>query len=147
MTGQEEIIIYTDGGARGNPGQAAIGVVMQDAEGHPIKGWGKAIGEATNNEAEYQAVVYALQKVKALFGSKKARGMFVEVRMDSKLVAFQLAGEYKIEEKRLFPFFIKIWNVKMDFARVSFVHVPREQNREADRLVNEALDRGQDVLF
>lgn len=147
MMTSEKIIMYTDGGARGNPGQAAIGVAMRDADGHPIKGWGKAIGEATNNEAEYQAVVFALQKAKALFGGKKARDAFLEIRMDSKLVASQLSGDYKIEEERLFPFFIKIWNLKMDFARVSFVHVPREQNREADRLVNEALDRGQDVLF
>ena len=142
MRRQEEIIIYTDGGARGNPGPAAIGVAVQDAKGRPIKGWGKAIGKATNNEAEYRAVVFALEKAKALFGSKKTREMFVEIRMDSKLVASQLSGEYKIEEERLFPFFIKVWNLKMDFAGVSFVHVPREQNREADRLVNEALDAG-----
>lgn len=147
MNNSEKIIIYTDGGARGNPGPAAIGASMQSADGHPIKGWGKAIGIATNNEAEYQAVVLALQKAKALFGSKKTKAMHVEVRMDSKLVASQLSGEYKIEEERLFPFFIKIWNLKTDFAGVSFVHVPREQNKEADRLVNEALDRGQDVLF
>lgn len=140
MTSREKIVIYTDGGSRGNPGAAAIGVAMQDVKGHPIKGWGKAIGIATNNEAEYEAVVYALQKAKALFGSKKAQNTSVEVRMDSKLVASQLSGEYKIEEERLFPFFIKIWNLKMDFAKVSFAHVPREQNKTADRLVNEALD-------
>ena len=145
---RNKIIIYTDGGARGNPGPAAIGVAMQDAEGHPVKGWGKAIGIATNNEAEYQAVVFALQKAKALFGSKRAKTIRMEIRMDSNLVANQLSGVYKIEEERLFPFFIKIWNLKMDFDRVSFMHVPREQNKEADRLVNEALDNaGEQASF
>lgn len=136
----EKIIIYTDGGARRNPGPAAIGVVIQDEAGRTLKNYGQTIGEATNNEAEYQAVVFALQKAKALFGKKKTREIAVEVRLDSELVARQLAGEYKIEEERLFPRFIKVWNLKMDFSRVSFVHVPREKNKEADRLVNEALN-------
>lgn len=147
MTHKKKIIIYTDGGARGNPGPAAIGIALQDAEGHLIKSWGKAIGEATNNEAEYQAVVFALQKAKMLFGSKKTKDMAIDMRMDSNLVACQLNGKYKIEEERLFPFFIKIWNLKMDFARVTFAYVPREQNRGADALVNEALDASQRELF
>ena len=141
MKREEKIIIYTDGGARGNPGPAAIGVVIQDASGRAIKSYGKAIGEATNNEAEYTAVIFALQKSKALFGKKKIKDLATEVRMDSELVVRQLNGEYKIEEERLFPLFIKVWNFKIDFSRVSFVHVPREKNREADRLVNEALDQ------
>lgn len=142
-----KIIVYTDGGARGNPGPAAIGAVIRDAQGRMIKSWGKAIGNATNNEAEYQAVVFALQKAKALFGKKQAKDMAVDMRMDSALVMHQLKGEYKIEEERLFPFFMKIWNLKMDFAAVSFTHVPREQNREADAQVNEALNKSQDALF
>ena len=147
MSAKEKIIVYTDGGARGNPGPAAIGVVIQDAAGHTIKSYGKAIGETTNNEAEYQAAVFALQKAKALFGKKNTKAMQIEVRMDSELVMRQLSGEYKIEEERLFPYFIKIWNLKMDFGRVSFVHVPREKNRAADRLVNEALDKTQQDLL
>ncbi len=137
---ENKIVIYTDGGARGNPGPAAIGVVMQDAAGHTIKSWGKAIGTATNNEAEYQAVVSALQKAKAMLGGKKARATTVEMRMDSQLVVQQLNGKYKIEHEPLFPFFIKIGNLKMDFASVSFAHVPREKNRGADAQVNAALD-------
>jgi len=144
---QNKIVIYTDGGARGNPGSAAIGIVIQDADGHMIKSWGKAIGIATNNEAEYQAVALALQKAKAMFGGKKAREMMIEMRMDSQLVMRQLNGEYKIEHEPLFPFFIKIWNLKMDFAGVTFTHVPREKNKGADAQVNAALDRGQDALF
>lgn len=141
-----KIIVYTDGGARGNPGPAAIGVVIKDVSGRVIKSYGEAIGEATNNEAEYRAVIFALAKLKALVGKKKIAGLLIEVNLDSELVAKQLNGEYKIEEERLFPLFIKIWNLKMDFGEVRFRHVPREKNKEADRLVNEALDRGQEAL-
>lgn len=144
---KEKIIIYTDGGARGNPGPAAIGVVIQNAGGQTIKSYGEATGEATNNEAEYRAVVSALQKAKALLGKEKTKKLVVEVNMDSELVVKQLNGEYKIEEERLFPFFIKIWNLRMDFGKLIFQHVPREKNRGADRLVNETLDKNQSGLF
>ena len=147
MKTEEKVVIYTDGGARGNPGPAAIGIVIQDAGGRTIKSYGKAIGDATNNEAEYRAAVFGLQKAKALFGKKVAKGLAVEMRLDSELVLRQLKGEYKIEEERLFPFFIKVWNLKIDFGSVSFTHVPREKNKEADRLVNEALDADQGRLF
>ena len=143
----DKIIVYTDGGARGNPGPAAIGVVIKDSNSHAIKSYGEAIGNATNNEAEYRAVILALQKLKLIFGGKKTAKFAVEVRLDSELVARQLKGEYKIEEERLFPFFIKVWNLKMDFAEVRFFHVPREKNKEADRMVNEALDKEQKKLF
>ena len=144
MTPKEKIIVYTDGGSRGNPGPAAIGVVIKDARGNVIKGYGKTLGITTNNEAEYGAVVSALQKVKALFGREKIKHVSVEMRMDSQLVCRQLSGEYKIEQERLFPHFIKVWNSKMDFGDVSFTHVPREQNREADAEVNRALDRAKE---
>jgi len=147
MKTEEKVVIYTDGGARGNPGPAAIGIVIQDAGGRTIKSYGKAIGDATNNEAEYRAAVFGLGKAKALFGKKAAKGLAVEMRLDSELVLRQLKGEYKIEEERLFPFFIKVWNLKIDFGSVSFTHVPREKNKEADRLVNEALDADQGRLF
>ena len=143
----DKIIVYTDGGSRGNPGPAAIGVVIKNAEGSLIKSFGEAIGNTTNNEAEYRAVIFALQKIKALFGGKKIKNLDVLVNMDSELVVRQLTGEYKIEEEKLFPFFIKIWNLKMDFREIKFKHVPREKNKEADAQVNEALDRGQAELF
>lgn len=147
MSKQEKIIIYTDGGARGNPGPAAIGVVIKDSAGRSVKSYGEAIGNTTNNEAEYRAVVSALQKTKALLGKEKTKRLVVEVNMDSELVARQLGGEYKIEEERLFPFFIKIWNLKIDFGEVKFKHISREKNKEADRMVNEALDKDQVKLF
>lgn len=137
----QKITVFTDGGARGNPGPAAIGAVLQDSTGHALKSYGEAIGIATNNEAEYRAVILALQRIKALKGGAEAKKLKVDVYLDSELVARQLGGAYKIEEERLFPLFIKVWNLKMDFGDVLFTHIPREQNREADRLVNEALDR------
>ena len=133
--------IYTDGGARGNPGPAGLGAVIYDSAGKVIKKIGEDLGEKTNNEAEYEAVIFALKKLKHLFGKQKTRDLEVEVRMDSELVARQLSGKYKITEKRFYPLFIKIWNLKMDFGNISFVEIPREKNREADRLLNEELDR------
>ena len=136
----EKIIIYTDGGSRGNPGPAALGVVIQDAKGNLIKEYGEALGVKTNNEAEYSAVISALQKIKALYGKEKTKKMLIDMRMDSELVCRQLNGEYKMEAESLFGLFIKIWNLKMDFGQVAFSHVPREKNKAADRMVNEALD-------
>jgi len=136
----EKIIVYTDGGSRGNPGPAAIGVVICDEKGNAIKKYSKSIGIRTNNEAEYEAVIFALGKMKQLFGKEKVQDIDIEIRMDSKLVARQLSGLYKIEEEKLFPLFIKIWNLKMDFGNISFVEIPREKNTEADRILNEELD-------
>lgn len=143
----DKIIIYTDGGSRGNPGPAAIGVAIFNEAGELLKSYGKAIGIATNNEAEYGAVIFALEKVKALFGKEKIKNIDCQVRMDSELVTYQINGEYKLEQKRLFPLFIKIWNLRIDFGSLAFIHVPREQNKEADRLVNQALDQEQHNLF
>ena len=140
MMKQEKIIVYADGGARGNPGPAGIGVFIERGN-RPIGKYAENIGVRTNNEAEYEAVIFALKKLKHLFGKQKTRDLEVDVRMDSELVARQLSGKYKITEKRFYPLFIKIWNLKMDFGNISFVEIPREKNREADRLLNEELDR------
>jgi len=142
-----KLIIYTDGGSRGNPGPAAVGVVICDERGASIKKYGETIGEATNNEAEYQAVIFALKKTKALFGKTKAKQMQIEIKTDSELLARQLNHQFKIMEKNLQPLFLQIWNLMLDFSLVKFVAVPREQNREADKLVNRALDSQQKNLF
>jgi len=134
-----KIIIYTDGGARDNPGPAAIGVVITQ-EGQTLKKYSEFIGRATNNQAEYQAVIFALKKVKLLFGKKKAKTMEIGICLDSELVAKQLNHQYKIKEKDLQPLFLKIWNLILDFGQINFKYIPRQQNREADRLVNQALD-------
>jgi len=102
-----KITIYTDGGARGNPGPAAIGVVIKK-EGQTLKKYFQFIGEATNNQAEYEAVIFALKKVKLLFGRKKAKTMALEVYTDSELMARQLNHQYKIKEEDLQPLFLKV---------------------------------------
>ncbi|MCK6462601.1 MAG: ribonuclease HI family protein [Candidatus Pacebacteria bacterium] len=140
---KEKIIVYTDGGSRGNPGPAGIGVAITDEKGNLIKGYSNFLGVKTNNEAEYEAVVFALQKLKALFGKEKVKQMEIEFKMDSQLIARQLNGQYRIEEEKLFPLFIKIWNLRMDFGPIKFTEIPREQNKEADRLANEAMDEGE----
>ncbi|MBI2591611.1 MAG: ribonuclease HI family protein [Candidatus Brennerbacteria bacterium] len=131
---EEKIIVYTDGGARSNPGPAAIGVVIGN------KKYSEFIGVGTNNEAEYKAVILALKKLRHLIGKKGIESQEIEIRMDSELVQKQLSGEYKIKEKDLQLLFVEIWNLRLDFKNLSFVHIPREQNRLADKLVNEALD-------
>ena len=133
------IIIQTDGGSRGNPGPAAIGIVVFQ-QGQILKKYGELIGPATNNQAEYEAVIFALKKVKLLFGKKKAKEMEIEIKTDSELLVKQLNHEYKIKEKDLQPLFIKIWNLVLDFKSISFKHVRREENKEADQMVNQALD-------
>ena len=136
----QKFIIHTDGGARGNPGPAAIGVIIEaPAE---IKKYGEYIGEATNNEAEYQAVVFALKKLKQLIGKEKSKSEAeVEIYLDSELLVCQFNGEYKIKEKKLQQLFLEVWNLKQDFKNVSFKNIPRENNRGADKLVNQALDK------
>ena len=138
------IIIYCDGGARGNPGPAAIGVVIKIKGG--IKEYSKFIGETTNNEAEYQSAIFALKKVKQLIGKEKAKKEKIEVRMDSELIVNQLNAKYKIKEKNLIPFFIEIWNLKQNFNEVKFTHIPREKNKEADKLLNRELN-SQNTLY
>jgi ribonuclease HI len=135
-----KIIIYTDGGSRGNPGPAAIGVIFTDEKGKVIKEYGQKIGRATNNEAEYEAVIFALQKAKALFGKQKAKNTEIEIRTDSEFLSKQLNGEYKILDRKIEALFLQTWNLKIDFGKVIFKYIPRVENREADKLVNRALD-------
>lgn len=129
--------MYSDGGSRGNPGPAALGVYIETLG----KGYGECLGTKTNNEAEYAAVVFGLKKIKALIGKAKAKETVVECRMDSELACKQLNHKYKIENEKLQPLFIAVWNLTLDFADVKFVYVRREENTKADALVNEALDR------
>ena len=137
----KKFIIYTDGGSRGNPGKAAIGVVICNEKDQEVKKYGEYLGDnLTNNEVEYSAVVFALKKFKALFGKSLAENTDIEIRSDSELVVKQLNGEYKLSDPKIQQFFIEIWNLKMDFKLVKFKHIPREKNKEADRLANQALD-------
>lgn len=137
---RDKVLIYTDGGSRGNPGPAAFGVVVCDGTGKVLKEYGETIGVRTNNEAEYEAVIFALKKVKALYGKAVLKNHEVEVRSDSELLVKQMNGEYKIMEPKIQELFLKVWNLKVEFSRLKFVAVPREKNEEADKLVNRALD-------
>src|SRR3989338_1753260 len=135
---QNKIQVHVDGGSRGNPGPAAIGVAI----GPPInKGYSKYLGKATNNEAEYQAAIFALEKIRSLVGRTKVKNLAVEIFMDSQLAVKQLSGEWKIEGATIVPLFVKAWNVRLDFGEVFFKHAPREENKEADKLVNRELDK------
>jgi len=130
-----KILIYTDGGARNNPGPAGVGVVIQDgAKSIELK---KYIGEQTNNFAEYEALILALTEA-------KKRGLAereIEVRMDSELIVRQMTNEYQVKEETLWPQYMKVHNlIVAHFPDAKFVHVRREENKEADRLVNEAID-------
>lgn len=136
----ETVTIFTDGGSRGNPGPAAIGVQILDGNGKVLKEVSETIGNATNNFAEYQGVMRGLQTAKEMFG-KKSKDMEFELKLDSELVKKQLNGEYQIKEAGLVPHFIEIHNLRVaNFPNLKLTHVPRAQNKEADRLVNEALD-------
>jgi len=137
----KNFIIYTDGGSRGNPGPSALGVVFENEKGQVLKEYGQTLGEMTNNQAEYQAVIFALKKLKSLIGGQAAQKATVEIRSDSELLVSQLQGKYKILDEKIQPLFILVWNLKLDYKKVSFVLIPREKNKKADFLANEALDQ------
>ncbi|OGG98829.1 hypothetical protein A3E04_01640 [Candidatus Kuenenbacteria bacterium RIFCSPHIGHO2_12_FULL_42_14] len=136
MIKHHKLVIYTDGGARGNPGPAGCGAVIFDENGKSILATHKKyLGEQTNNFAEYSAVVLALEEAKK-FGAEE-----LQLFLDSELVVKQLNGEYKIKNQDLGKLFIKIHNLKQNFKKVSFSHVRREQNKLADKLANQAIDK------
>ncbi|MDP3799986.1 MAG: ribonuclease HI family protein [bacterium] len=135
-----KVIVYTDGGSRGNPGPSAVGAVVCDESGKIIKEYNQVLEDSTNNEAEYEAVIFALKKLKQLFGKDGTKNLDIEFRMDSQLIASQLGGKFKINEERMQALFIKVWNLKFEFANIIFKYIPREKNKHADQLVNDALD-------
>lgn len=144
----EKVIVYTDGGARGNPGPAAVGVVIEDAKGNVIKEYGERLDAiSTNNDAEYEAVIFALKKLKSLFGKEKTKQLEVEFRLDSELIAMQLSGKYKVEEERLQLLYMKVHNLAFSFNNIVYKPIPREKNKRADALLNRALDEDKERLF
>lgn len=135
-----KFIVHTDGGSRSNPGPAAIGVVISNEKGQVLKKFGEYLGAATNNEAEYKAAIAALKKIKSLWGKENAKKSEVALFADSELLVRQMKGQYKIENAKIQPLFLELWNLTIDFKSVKFSAISRERNKEADRLVNEALD-------
>lgn len=130
----DELIVYTDGGSRGNPGPSASGFVIQNMREEPIYSGGKYLGITTNNQAEYQAVKLALEKAAEL----KAKRL--SFRLDSQLVVNQINGIFQIKNRDLWPIHQSIKQLISGFEKVSFTHVRREFNQDADAMVNKILD-------
>jgi ribonuclease HI len=128
-----KLIIYTDGLSKGNPGTAAIGAIIKDERGKTLATISQRIGITTNNVAEYQALIAALQKAIKLKGTK------VEIRSDSELMVRQLNGRYKIKAVGLRPLYLEAAQLLGQFEAVVIKHIPRELNTEADKLANQAL--------
>jgi len=128
-----KINIYTDGSSRGNPGPASLGVVIKDKKEKVLGAWKKLIGIATNNQAEYQALIFGLEK------AKKIKAEEINCFSDSKLVVEQINRRFKIKDKKLAILFIKAWNLSQSFKKINFYYLPREDNKEADYLANSAF--------
>lgn len=129
-----KLYIHTDGGARGNPGPAATGIVIKDEQGNILAHYGEYLGETTNNVAEYSAVISGLKKAKELGATD------VAVVSDSLLVIEQMKRNWKVKDIKLQKLFIEAWNTIQGFKSASFMHVLRERNKEADKEVNLILD-------
>jgi ribonuclease HI len=127
--------IWVDGACRGNPGPASIGALIAAPDGSVLKEISECLGVGTNNIAEYTALVRALEEAKAL-GVRR-----VEAHSDSQLLVRQMSGQYRVKHPGLRPLFARALALPKAFEHFSFTHVPREENREADRLANAALDR------
>ncbi len=126
------LILYIDGSVEGNPGPGAIGVVVERVDGTPVEAWGEAIGHATNNQAEYQALLAGLRKARQL-GAEA-----VTIRSDSQLLVRQLLGQYRVKHPKLKPVYEEARRLARSFKHFTIEHVRREENRAADRLANRA---------
>lgn len=130
-----KLILYTDGGARGNPGPAGSGVIVYDSQMKFIKECSRFFKKATNNQAEYEAIILGLEKAKEL------KAIEVDFYSDSQLIVQQLNRRYKIKNRGLGVLFIKIWNLSQSFKKVNFYYIPREKNKLADKLVNQVINK------
>ncbi len=134
MSDNGRLVVNVDGGARGNPGPAAIAAVVTNAEGEVVDSHGETIGRATNNVAEYRALLLGIERARELGASE------VELVGDSELVVKQVKGEYKVKDAGLRPLHAEVRSALQGFERWSIRHVRREHNAAADALVNETLD-------
>lgn len=134
--------LYADGGARGNPGPAGAGSVVFDDLGNRVVEVADYLGVATNNIAEYEAVIRGLRKLSEEFSTEHLQKVQLTVKMDSKLVIEQLKGNYKVKHPNLVPRYLEVKNlIARNFPSIEFVHVPRELNKDADALANQAMDK------
>jgi len=129
----QKIILFTDGAARGNPGPAAIGIALTDERGNELEAFGETIGHATNNEAEYRALLRGLE-------CAARHSNIIEIRTDSELLARQLSGAYRVRAANLQPLHAQAQRALKQFTRATIAIIPRELNRRADALANAALD-------
>ena len=127
-------IIQIDGGSRGNPGKSAFGVVF------PNQSFSQVLGIKTNNEAEYSGLIFALKKIKSVYGKVKSKNIEIEIQSDSELLVKQMNGEYKVKNESIQKLFLLAWNLKIDYKNLIISHIPRENNKKADALVNQVLD-------
>lgn len=130
----KKVYLYADGAAKGNPGPAGIGVVLLDADKKRIKDFYKYIGEATNNVAEYNALIYGLQEA-LMAGADE-----VDINLDSELIVMQLKGEYKVKNANLRPLFEQAVHLFDGFKKIKVRHIDRKENKEADKLANKAIN-------
>lgn len=131
----DRVIINADGASRHNPGPAAIGATIKDEQGRLLASISRSIGRATNNQAEYQALIAALEKAIGL-GVRH-----VDIRLDSELVVKQMKGRYRVKNAALRPLYLRVGELLSQFESFTITNVPRVQNAEADRLANKALRR------
>ena len=134
--------IHADGGSRGNPGPSGAGAMIRDEFGVAVASVSKFLGTRTNNFAEYEAVILAFEALLKLVGSAKRETTEVEVKLDSELIVKQMRGEYKVRNPVMKEQQARLAQVAGAFGSVTFTHVPREENSDADALANEAMDRG-----
>lgn len=131
----KKLTVHVDGASRGNPGPAAIGVVMRDENGTTAVRLSSCIGRTTNNQAEYTALITALEEAARLGADR------VDIRTDSQLMVEQIRGRYKVRNANIRPLFEEVTRLLAAFKSYGILHIPREQNSEADALANEALDK------
>ena len=133
------IALYTNGGARGNPGIAGAGVHIQNEASETIEDCNKALGTATNNEAEYHAVILGLSRLIARYG-EALKSMPVELKLDSELVGRQLTGSYRVKNSRLRDLYNEVVRLRQSVPLLTVTTIPREENKIADKLANKAMD-------
>jgi ribonuclease HI len=129
----KKLIIHTDGVSRGNPGRAAIGAIIRDEKGGLVASISQSIGRATNNQAEYRAIIAALEEALPLGAAN------IELNSDSELVVKQVKGQYRVRKEDLRPLYQRVKQLQSSLKGFKIKHVPRQQNREADKLANAAL--------
>lgn len=136
---KQTLILYTDGASRGNPGEGGVGVVLTDLEDNIVLEEKLYLGKCTNNQAEYRALILGLEEAKTLKPSK------LVIRADSELLVRQLQGLYKVKNEGLQPLYLKAMKLLKGFSSFKIEHIPREQNKKADKLANRAIDEREAV--